>query len=64
MNRIKMWIKVLGARKPLRYSINNLFFSSPQFLIYQKAASLYFSDKYQDSEQREAIIKEWEDIVK
>ncbi len=52
LGRIKCWLRVLTTSRPIRY------------FVYQKAASLYFSSNYQNSDKRDAVIESWEKFVK
>jgi hypothetical protein len=52
LGALRYWIKVLSLGKLRKFS------------IYQRASSLYFSDKYQNRKIRETVIKEWENLVK
>ena len=52
LGKVKCWIKFLSLGKPL------------QFLIYQKAANLYFSDEYHNKQKRDIVIKEWKKHIK
>lgn len=67
-DRIKGWIKVLMEPAKIK-SIGllnimaNFFRTSPQFLIYQSAVNEYFSENM-DSGRADAIVKQWESVVK
>ncbi|MFA5156296.1 MAG: hypothetical protein WC532_02740 [Candidatus Omnitrophota bacterium] len=61
----KVWAEELGILDKVRYWLNLLSLGKiSQFLIYRKAAGLYFSDKYSDKKQRETIIRQWKTRIK
>jgi len=65
--RLKGWTKLFLGKGcsilDIRCSMGDLFRTSPQFLIYQRAARAYFNDTA-DNGERLAIIKAWETFVK
>ena len=66
--RIKGWIKVLIKPKKIKSIgllniLANFFRASPQFLIYRFAVNEYFSENM-DSSRADAIVKQWESVVK
>jgi len=66
--RIKGWLKVMISQERRRLFswkevIRWFFITSPQYLIYSDAASLYFSDDI-DMEKLDKVIEKWKTFVK
>ncbi|MBW2045129.1 MAG: hypothetical protein JRI96_09655 [Deltaproteobacteria bacterium] len=66
-SRIKGWVKVLVDKRcsilDARYSMRDLFRTSPQFLIYRQAVQAYFGNET-DRAKIQRITQKWEIIVK
>jgi len=64
--RLKGWAKLLKQKKLSLLglgTLKNIMYTSPQFLIYQDAVSLYFVDGF-NKEKVERVVSKWEKIVK